>query len=227
MAQATAQYEQALRYYVAGLQYAGSPYAYHSIGSTLLFRASAYAQVRGFPKRAAGEDFHLLNKLAKLGHVVSLTATPIQLQARISDRVPFGTGMSTARIMNLNQHGEAFCYYHPQSFAVLRQVLTHFGCLWAQRNQFGDWLAALLAVAQSALQRAGLPDFVTAQARQCRTQAQFDAQVMRWFDALKTLQFIHRLRDLAYPDVPLQDSLQLLPSAGNTLSQPQSFARIL
>ena len=53
---AALQYEAALRYYVTGLRFAGSRYAFHSIGSTLVLRASAYAQVRGFPRRQAAEE---------------------------------------------------------------------------------------------------------------------------------------------------------------------------
>ena len=65
--EANEQYEHALRYYVAGLTYANSPYNFFTIGSILAFKADSYTAVRGFPKRSAGEDFYLLNKLAKLG----------------------------------------------------------------------------------------------------------------------------------------------------------------
>ncbi len=47
---ATALYELRLRHYVLGLEYAGSTYAYHTLGSCLALRASAYAHVRGFPQ---------------------------------------------------------------------------------------------------------------------------------------------------------------------------------
>ena len=65
-------YEYSLRYYVAGLTYAQSPYAFHTIGSTMAVNAEHYASVRGFPRREAGEDFYLLNKLAKVGSVHTL-----------------------------------------------------------------------------------------------------------------------------------------------------------
>ena len=66
-----------LRYYVAGMKYARSHLThFHTIGSTMAVRASYYAKVRGFPKREAGEDFYLLNKLAKVGTVLELEASP-------------------------------------------------------------------------------------------------------------------------------------------------------
>lgn len=50
-------YEYSLNYYMAGLSWAGSPYAYHTVGSTLAVNFQHYCQVRGFPKRPAAEDF--------------------------------------------------------------------------------------------------------------------------------------------------------------------------
>jgi len=57
LAEAARLYEIHLRYYVAGLRWAGSPYAFPTIGSTLAFRAQSYAEAGGFPARMAGEDF--------------------------------------------------------------------------------------------------------------------------------------------------------------------------
>ena len=61
-----------MSYYVAGLAMAGSRYAHHSLGSTIAVHAKTYAAVRGYPKRSAGEDFYLLNKICKLAPVERL-----------------------------------------------------------------------------------------------------------------------------------------------------------
>src|SRR5690606_6390010 len=66
---ATESYELWFRYYVSGLAWAGSPYAYPALGSTLLIRTSSYLSVRGFSQRLAGEDYYMLDKLAKVGHI--------------------------------------------------------------------------------------------------------------------------------------------------------------
>lgn len=201
--EATLIYQQAMQYYVQGLQQAGSPYAYFTIGSILAFKATAYAQVRGFPKRAAGEDFYLLNKLIKTGTVGRIAQPVIQLQARLSDRVPFGTGMSAARIMQLIQQDKPFCYYHPQTFSELNQLLRHFDNLWAARDDLPAWLEQLPEYTRDLLLKAGLEKFIMTQRQQSTNKKQFDSQLMGWFDGLKTLQFIHGLRDTVYPDVPL------------------------
>lgn len=96
-------YETHLRRYVLGLARAGSPYAFHSLGSTLAFEPHAYARVRGFPRRASAEDFYLLNKLAKIGLIARLHGASVRLQGRFSDRVPVGTGPALDRL----RRGEA------------------------------------------------------------------------------------------------------------------------
>ena len=204
---ATLIYERAMRYYVAGLHYAGSPYAHFTIGSILAVTASAYASVRGFPKRAAGEDFYLLNKLVKLGDIARLTTT-IELQARLSDRVPFGTGVSAAKIMQLSNTDQTFDYYHPQIFEELRNVLEHFDQLWSNRAAIDQWLEALAPHSAQALLALGLQEIVGKLQQQCRNQQQFNRQLTGWFDGLKTLQFVHLLRDLIYPNLPLEQAIQ-------------------
>ena len=58
-------YEIFLRYYVAGLIFAGSDYAFHSIGSTMMCDHNSYMKIGGMNKRKAAEDFYFLEKLAK------------------------------------------------------------------------------------------------------------------------------------------------------------------
>ena len=40
-------------------------------------------------------------------------------------------------------------------------------------------------------------------------QAQFDRQLNVWFDAFKTLKFIHSVRDEYYPNIPLSQAIEL------------------
>ncbi len=77
-------YDYSLRYYVDQLHKAGSPYAFHTIGSLIAVNPVAYALVRGFPKRSAGEDFYLLNKLAKVASVQTLDEPTIEISGRAS-----------------------------------------------------------------------------------------------------------------------------------------------
>ena len=106
-----------------GLRHAGSPYAYHSIGSCIAVVPRHYAAVRGVPKLRAGEDFYLLNKLAKVGRIQNARSSPITIKARKSLRVPFGTGRATDEIeQNINR-------YHIYSPRIFDLIKTWLDCL--------------------------------------------------------------------------------------------------
>jgi len=207
--QANLSYENALRYYVAGLKYAQSPYAYFTIGSILSFDMRAYCQARGFPKRSAGEDFYLLNKLAKLGEVTYLADVKIKLDARPSQRVPFGTGPAVLNIMQLTEHGQEYHYYHPEIFIELHACLQAFEHLWQNRQQPELWLTRLSENSQNALKSIGLLTFIAKQTM--AKQGQFDKQLIVWFDSFKTLKFIHALRDLGLENIPLEQAIANAP----------------
>ena len=204
---ANQQYENALRYFVAGLKYANSPYAFFTIGSILVFQADAYAMVRGFPKRSAGEDFYLLNKLAKLGDVEFFEHVSITIEARNSDRVPFGTGPAVSEIMVLNQNKQAYCYYHPQLFSYLKICLSAFECLYQNKDDLDVWFDNLPKQVSTVLIEQGLDSFVSKHTKV--NKKQFDKQLLVWFDAFRTLKFLHGIRNLGYEDIALEEAIEI------------------
>jgi len=201
---ATQLYELSLRYYVAGLKFAHSPYAFHTIGSTMAVSAIHYAKVRGFPRREAGEDFYLLNKLAKVGSVLQLGLGPdceaLKIEARRSDRVPFGTGAAVIKITDLTDPVRDFRFYDPAVFELLQQWLQSLPAIWKSHSKD----LATNIESQSLL--AGLKQIKTDQAldhafRQSKDLDQFTRQMHTWFDAFRTLKLIHILRDLHLPTI--------------------------
>jgi len=213
---ATLLYELSLRYYVAGLKYARSPYAFHTIGSTMAVNAIHYAKVRGFPKREAGEDFYLLNKLAKVGSVLELAGgaenRAIEIESRRSDRVPFGTGAAVNKITGLADPVGDFRFYNPVVFELLKRWLQSFPAVWASGS---NELSPAVFSAQQMENRdhklqmllAGLKELKTDQAlihafRQSSSLDQFTRQMNTWFDAFRTLKLIHFLRDTVFPSIP-------------------------
>lgn len=223
---ALVEYELWLRYYVAGLGWAGSRYAYPAIGSLPAINATSYAQVRGFPRLQAAEDFYLLNKLAKVGHILRIEGQPIRISGRDSQRVPFGTGQGSLRIEQLHEHGAMFEVYHPAVFAFLRIFLgatrDWFTSPGDQVDQWSEKLAERLLdlCPQSSLdapvysswvrqwvQDIGLIDQLTSASRRARTAAGALEQFEYWFDAFKTLKLVHRLRDEVFGSMPLLDAM--------------------
>lgn len=201
---ATQLYELSLRYYVAGMKFADSPYAFHTIGSTMAVSAIHYAKVRGFPRREAGEDFYLLNKMAKVGSVLELGSgsdcEPLEIEARRSDRVPFGTGAAVIKITDLADPVRDFRFYDPAVFELLQQWLQSLPAIWKSRSK------DLTTNIESQSLLAGLKQIKTDQAldhafRQSKDLDQFTRQMHTWFDAFRTLKLIHILRDLHLPTI--------------------------
>jgi hypothetical protein len=215
--EATELYEISLRYYVLGLAAAKSPYAYQSIGSSLSFDAAAYASVRGFPKRAAAEDFYLLDKLAKVGPLRRVSGAPIRLAARASDRVPFGTGRGTSEIAGIRGRGAEFELYAPELFGALAAVIEGLNA-FAESAQL-DALRAAIAMREPvfanalerALERLGVFVAVKKAATEARPGAVLKRRVHTWFDALRTLRLLHLLRAAARPSLPWREALARAP----------------
>jgi hypothetical protein len=218
---AIALYEFSLHYYVAGLRWAGSPYAWHTIGSTLAINYAHYARVRGFPRRSAGEDFYMLNKLAKTGAILTLNAPVLTIADRDSDRVPFGTGPACARIGGLSQPLEEYLLYHPECFNQLRLAqqlflqLAHSDHpleLWARLHSEGDRAFTVV------LDTMGFGDVIAHAMQHSNNASGFTRHLHNWFDGFRTLKFIHALRDDFYPSINLRQLCRtdsfLLPLLG-------------
>jgi hypothetical protein len=221
--EATVLYEISLRYYVLGLAMARSSYAYQSIGSTLCVDARAYLSVRGFPKRAAGEDFYLLDKLAKVGPLRRIAASPVRIRARASDRVPFGTGRRTQEIAQESAAGSEFLLYSPQAFGALAAVLAGLDEFAASadpgavQRALDARVPELADAARRVLDRLSLFSALDSAATQAPPGRILRRRVHTWFDALRTLRFIHGLRELCLPSLPWRVAL------GSTDFLPRPF----
>ena len=187
-------YELYLRYYVDRLRHARSPYAFHTIGSAMAIHAEVYARVRGVPRRNAGEDFHLLNKAAKTAPVFAGRGEEIAVRARLSDRVPFGTGPA----LRAMEDAASFPGYAPESFDLLRQATA-----------FIDRGTALQAPARQLLEELGFFRQLQSARRRTRHPHTLAKALHQWFDALRTLRFIHLARR-HHPDRPLAAILEQL-----------------
>jgi len=211
--QATLLYEQRMHQYVDGLDSAGSPYAFQTIGSTIAVSAGHYAQVRGFPKRSGGEDFYLLNKLAKTGAINKLQVPTIIIEARQSDRVPFGTGPAISKLLLEKNLNEANIFYHPQIFIELKAWLDAMPT--SQTNDLEDLNLSTTSLA--ALKEIGTIKGIKA-ARKIAISAQtYSKHMNTWFDAFKTLKFIHYLQENDYPSINTSTLKEAFPNPDKTI----------
>jgi hypothetical protein len=231
-------YEISLRYYVLGLAWAGSPYAYQSMGSCLAIPSGSYAKVRGFPRKNAAEDFYVLDKLAKVGAIERLAGAPLSLEGRPSDRVPFGTGRALRDLTGKRKALSNFRLYHPLVFAHIAAWLQALDRIAISGGDVERAMAGLPSVSpffrtdllREALEKLGVADAI-AQARARSSDAATLARHLHtWFDAFRTLKLAHALRDGGLPSLPWREALAEAPFtrlSGSTQEDPETLLRAL
>ncbi len=199
-------YEIFLRYYVLGLSYANSPYAFHTVGSTMVCDYESYIKIGGMNKRKAAEDFYFLEKLAKVVSIHKISQTRVFPSSRTSWRVPFGTGQRMNRFA-AGTHDEFSlfdfrifdilkvwnAYYYSDKIITVTEYLSFAGKLnpvlknFLQLNSFQDQWNKILSNAKSI--------------EQIRKQKKI------WFDGFRTMKLIHYLRDNGFPNINMFDAL--------------------
>ncbi len=189
--EAVRHYELYLRSYLYGLTLAGSPYAYHTIGSAFCCQARAYVAAGGMVRRLAAEDFYFLQRLAKTSGVDLLRGTVVAPAARLSERVPIGTGPTLRR--HVQENCLTYQFVGQPEFSVLKEwlaIIRRHGDLSGQELMFlaeecfgplADFLREL--------------DFISVWEKLRKNYAspeQRQAGFHVWFDALRTRQLLTR-----------------------------------
>lgn len=190
---ATELYERWLHSYVDGLRYAGSPYAFHTIGSIIVINCYHYVQARGFPTRAGAEDFYLLNKLVKLAPIKNVEST-IVIESRFSERVPFGTGPAVQAISNNEKH--SYQTYPSHCFEDLKQWLSFINKSAEQPEL--ESAKSLINKEQNdfilkQINEYNFSDILEKSFKQCSTTEKRKKYLHDWFDAFKTLKLINSI----------------------------------
>ena len=199
-------YELYLRSYLFGLQQAGSPYAYHSIGSALACRAHGYIEAGGMNRRLAGEDFYFLQQLCKVGGVDLLQGTLVHPSPRSSSRTPFGTG----RVVERHGRGElpAYRFTDARAFTLLRQWLSLAdSCHHVSGAVFCRQASALSIELKEFLEERHFASRWDAVQKNHSNSRQRLRAFHHWFDALKTRQLLTRLTQNNDETEPLVEGL--------------------
>lgn len=199
-------YEIFLRYYVLGLTYAGSPFAFHSVGSTMVCDFESYIKIGGMNKCKAAEDFYFLEKLAKQTIIYKISGTTVFPSSRGSWRVPFGTGQRINRF-KAGTHDE-YLLFDMKAFDVLKKWISLFHSksvltgseYLSQAEQVEPALALFLKLNSFEVQW----DKILLNAK---TESQIQKQKTIWFDGFRTMKLIHYLRDNVYPNINMFDAL--------------------
>jgi len=186
-------YELHLRCYVQGLRYAGYPFAYHTVGSSMAVRSEAYIAEGGMNRRKAGEDFYFLQKIMQLYQYGDICETRVMPSNRVSDRVPFGTGKAQSDVLK----GSTKLTYHPQSYNDLRIFMESLNSLLTH----GIDGTNLPKIVYDYLDQSGFKSALEEARRNTADYAKLRRRIFQWFNGLRTLQFFHFARESGRNDV--------------------------
>ena len=203
-----AHYELYLRYYLFGLRYARFPHAFHTVGSSMAVRASAYTKQGGMNRRQGGEDFYFLNKIIALGKFTELRGATVLPSARASNRVPFGTGRAmTDWLAGKNSNQTVFS---PTSFHELRVLFERVPNWFHEVGAPKSLMIGLPAGISTYLVQQGFESKIReVRANVSRTDT-FVSRFFRWFDAFRLFKFL-RWSDSMYGNgAPLVDAVLTL-----------------
>lgn len=201
-------YEIFLRHYVVGLFFAKSPYAFHTIGSTIVCDHEAYIKVGGMNTKKAAEDFYFLQKLAKHYSINRINSTKVKPSARESWRVPFGTGRS---MIDFSADKKDILVYDPDVYIILKG--------WLELLHSDLSLNLILILKEAKKIHPELFNFLESRRfgkywerilENSKSVKQLDYQRKNWFGAFETLKLIHHLRDTSFPMLDIKTGVEKL-----------------
>jgi glycosyltransferase involved in cell wall biosynthesis len=182
------QYEAFLRMTAMKLKDAGSPFGYVAMGSTIICRAHAYASIGGMPRRKATEDFYFLQEFAKFRGVTEIEAILVYPSSRESERVYLGTGFRISQAKKGEDLGKLA--YPNEAFKILKEWLTIVSSAYSEDiNKILTTVQKLNPLLHDYLLEENINEIWNPLRESSPSEAHFQKQFHRWFDALKT----HRL----------------------------------
>lgn len=189
-------YELHLRYFINSQAWAGLPYAYQTIGSSMAVRCEPYQKQGGMNRRKAGEDFYFLHKFTQLGHFGTVNSTRVIPSPRSSHRVPFGTGRAVGELLKNDLECTT---YAPDSFVILKPFIRQVAQLAR-----ADYQARIAAPLLEFLNTVNWEERLAEIRKHTSSQAAFCKRFFQWFDAFMLMKYVHFMRDHHLPNVPVQ-----------------------
>jgi hypothetical protein len=199
-------YEQYLAYYKKALDFTTYPYSMFTVGSAFAVTADAYVKRGGMNRRQAGEDFYFLQNLVQQGKVGEIASTKVYPSARLSDRVPFGTGPVLQKWMNGEE--DLTQTYNFEAFSDLKK-------LFAVKDTFYkvdeiEFNRLILVLPKSIQQFLGEDNFWNDLAdlnRNCSTLTSFQNRFFQKFNAFKILKYLNFAHESFYEKAELAEQI--------------------
>lgn len=125
-------YELYMRNYLLNLLMIDSPYAFTALGSAIAIKVSALKKIGNITPFQSGEDFYLLQKIAKMGGLSVYNSQIVYPSSRPSDRVPFGTGPAVTK--GMNDEWNSYPIFHHSLFEPIDKAYKHLHGLYENND---------------------------------------------------------------------------------------------
>ncbi len=193
-------YELHLRYYVEALRNIRFGYAHHTVGSSMSVRAIDYLKQGGMNRKKAGEDFYFLQKLMTHRQVTELNQTVIYPSARISKRVPFGTGRAIAQALN-GQEQTSYPWRAFEEVGSLVQRIDQLDSL--PKNSIELNRIPLPQNISHFLHQQGWEDAIHEITQNVRDVSPFKKRFWQWFNGFRCMKFLNWAAETTLPRIPV------------------------
>lgn len=202
-------YEKYMEYYKNALEFTGYPYPMFTVGSAFAVKAEAYVKRGGMNRRQAGEDFYFLQNLAHFGQVGEITGTTVHPSARLSNRVPFGTGPVLQKWMNGKE--DLTQTYNFQSFIDLKQFFDLRNQLFKiDEKNYSTLLRSLPSPVEKFLKDDSFRIEIQNLNSNCSTLSAFQKRFFQQFNAFKILKYLNFSHEMFYQKADLAAQNNLL-----------------
>lgn len=202
-------YEKYLEYYKNALSFTGFPYSMFTVGSAFAVTADAYVKCGGMSRRRAGEDFYFLQNLVQIGKVGEITSTRVFPSARLSDRVPFGTGNAMQKWMGGEE--DLTKTYNFKAFLDLKTFFESKESLF--RSGESGFEAILSTLSEPVRQFLLLDNFkieIEDLNNNCSSLKSFQTRFFHKFNAFRILKFMNFAHENYYEKANLEMQCQQL-----------------
>ena len=202
-------YEKYLDYYKNALDFTGYPYSMFTIGSAFAVTADAYVKRGGMNRRQAGEDFYFLQNLVQQGKVGEISTTKVFPSARLSDRVPFGTGPILQKWMNGEE--DLTETYNLLAFFDLKELFdTKERFYKIDETEFNKIIADLPETVWQFLNEDNFWKELNDLNKNCSTLKTFENRFYQKFNAFKILKYLNFVHEHFYEKANLIDQIEKL-----------------
>ena len=202
-------YEKYMKYFKNALEFTGYPYPMFTVGSAFVVTAGAYVKRGGMNRRQAGEDFYFLQNLTQQGKVGEIKTTKVFPSARLSDRVPFGTGPILQKWMNGEEDlAKTYNFRAFEDLSLFFAIRKNF--FKVEKNRFIELMKDLPEPIQQFVKVDNFWLELNDLNQNCSTLTSFQTRFFQKFNAFKILKYLNFVHERFYEKENIEKQIQSL-----------------